>query len=62
MADTLKASGSGVRPPIKGEYGWQGGVIIRGKTGYLIAAFSGGSSPDDVKISQAGLEVMAQSL
>jgi hypothetical protein len=62
MADTLKASGSGVRPPIKGEFGWQGGVIGKGKTGWLIVAFSGGSSPDDVKISQAGLAVLAQSL
>ena len=62
MADTLKASGSGVRPPIKGEFGWQGGVIGKGKTGWLIVAFSGGSSADDVKISQAGLAVLAQSL
>jgi hypothetical protein len=62
MADTLKASGSGVRPPIKGEFGWQGGVITKGKTGYLIAAFSGGSSADDVKISQAGLEILSRSL
>jgi hypothetical protein len=62
MADTLKASGSGVRPPIKGEFGWQGGVIAKGKTGWLIAAFSGGASPDDVKISQAGLDVLASAL
>jgi len=25
-----------------GEFGWSGGVIVRGKTGYWIAAFSGG--------------------
>ena len=62
MADTLKASGSGVRPPIKGEFGWQGGVIGKGKTGWLIVAFSGGSSADDVKISQAGLDVLSKSL
>lgn len=62
MADTLKASGSGVRPPIKVEFGWQGGVIGKGKTGWLIVAFSGASSADDVKISQAGLAVLAQSL
>jgi len=61
MADTLKASGSGVRPPIKGEYGFQGGVIAKGKTGWLIAAFSGGKSADDVKISQAGLDKLTQS-
>ena len=62
MADTLKASGSGVRPPITGEHGWQGGVIAKGKTGWLIVAFSGGSSADDVKISQAGLDVLTRSL
>jgi hypothetical protein len=62
MADTLKASGSGIRPPMKGEFGWQGGVVARGKTGYLIVAFSGGASAQDVKISQAGLEVLARFL
>jgi hypothetical protein len=30
-------------------------VIVRGKWGYLIAAFSGGKSEDDVKVSRAGL-------
>jgi len=34
MADTLKDSGSHVRPPKTGEYGWQGGVVTRGKTGF----------------------------
>jgi hypothetical protein len=62
MADTLKASGSAGRPPLKGEFGWQGGVVAKGRTGILIAAFSGGPSADDVKISQAGLAVLTQSL
>jgi hypothetical protein len=62
MAATLKDSGSGIRPPLTGEYGWQGGVVARGKTGILIAAFSGGRSEDDVAISRAGLAVLAQSL
>jgi hypothetical protein len=62
MADTLKDSGSGVRPPMTGEYGWQGGVVAKGKTGILIAAFSGGRSEDDVKVSRAGLEVLAGGL
>jgi hypothetical protein len=55
MADTLKDSGSGARPPMTGEFGWNGGVIARGKTGYVIAAFSGGKSEDDVAISREGL-------
>ena len=62
MADTLKDSGSHVRPPMTGEYGWPGGVVARGKTGVLIAAFSGGPSDDDVKISKAGLEILAGQL
>lgn len=55
MADTLKDSGSGVRPPMTGEFGWQGGVIGRVNGGYWIVAFSGGKSEDDAAISQAGL-------
>ncbi|MGB7281894.1 MAG: ThuA domain-containing protein [Candidatus Acidiferrum sp.] len=55
MADTLKDSGSQVRPPMTGEFGWTGGVIVRGKNGYLIAAFSGGKSDDDVQVSRAGV-------
>jgi len=62
MAATLKDSGSGVRPPYTGEVGWQGGVVGRGRTGILIAAFSGGRGEDDVSISKAGLAVLAASL
>jgi hypothetical protein len=62
MADTLKDSGSNIRPPMTGEYGWQGGVVAKGKTGIVIAAFSGGSSADDVKASRAGLEILAGGL
>jgi hypothetical protein len=62
MADTLKDSGSKVRPPKTGEYGFQGGKVARGKTGILIASFSGGPSEDDVKVSQAGLDILASKL
>jgi len=62
MAATLKDSGSGVRPPYTGEFGWQGGVVAKGRTGIIIAAFSGGRSEDDVRISKAGLGVLAGSL
>lgn len=60
MASTLKNSGSGIRPIYKGELGWQGGVVTKGKAGILIAAFSGGRSEDDVRISTAGLEVLGK--
>jgi len=51
----LKNSGSQVRPPMTGEFGWEGGVIAHAKDGYLIAAFSGGKSSDDVDISHVGV-------
>lgn len=62
MAETLKDSGHAGRPPMTGETGWQGGLIKKGKTGYLIAAFSGGPSESDLKVSQAGLEVLSEKL
>lgn len=55
MADTHKNSGTQARQPLTGEFPWNGGVIERGRSGYLIAAFSGGASEDDVKVAQAGL-------
>jgi hypothetical protein len=62
MADTLKDSGSQVRPPMTGEFGWNGGVIVRGRNGYLIAAFSGGKSEDDVKVSRSGIAQLQSGL
>ena len=58
MADTLKDSGSGVRPKLKGENGYKGGVIRPVAGGYVIAAFSGAKSEDDVVISGKGAEVL----
>ncbi len=62
MAETLKDSGKAGRPPMNGEMGWQGGLIKKGNTGYLIAAFSGGPSESDLKVSQAGLQVLLGNL
>jgi hypothetical protein len=62
MADTLAHSGGGVRPPKKGEYGWRGGLVKKVKGGFLFAAFSGGPSSDDLKVSRAGLKVLAKML
>lgn len=61
MAVTLKDSGSR-RPLLRGENGYQGGVVARGKTGVVIAAFSGGVSADDLKVSRAGLAVLSDAL
>jgi hypothetical protein len=62
MADTLKDSGSKVRPPMLGEFGYQGGLVIKGKTGIVMVVFSGGSSEDDLKVSHTGLDIMASNL
>ena len=62
MADTLQNSGTASRKPMTGEFGWEGGVIAKVKTGYAIVAFSGGKSEDDVQVSSAGLAVLKGSL
>jgi len=59
MADTLKNSGSAGRPRMDGETGYRGGLIQKVKTGYVIAAFSGGPDSEDLKVSRAGLDVLA---
>lgn len=62
MALTLQDSGTAQRPPMTGEFGWRGGVIAHGKTGYIIVAFSGGKSEDDVQVSHAGLALLQPEL
>ena len=62
MANSLKDSGTAGRPPLTGEFGWQGGVIAKTKTGYVIAAFSGGPSEDDVRVARAGLQLLVSRL
>ncbi|HWD20379.1 MAG TPA: hypothetical protein VHB20_13980 [Verrucomicrobiae bacterium] len=62
MAATLRDSGEAGRLPMAGELGWHGGKIMKVKSGLLIAAFSGGKSEDDVKVSEAGLAALAAAL
>jgi hypothetical protein len=62
MARTLEDSGTVKGPPMTGEFGWQGGVILKTSSGYVIVAFSGGKSEDDVQVSKVGLEVMKKGL
>jgi hypothetical protein len=62
MADTLKDSGSKVRPSMLGENGYQGGLVTKTKSGIVIVAFSGGPAEDDLKVSHTGLDVMTGSL
>ncbi len=56
MAETFQDSGSGVREPKTGEFGWQGGTIKKVKAGYIMAAFSGASGQQDFDIASEGLD------
>ena len=56
MADTYKNSGSGVREPKTGEFGWQGGIIKKVNSGYILGAFSGATGEQDVELAGKGLD------
>ena len=58
MADTLKDSGSGVRPPHHGELGYKGGAIRKIPGGFVLAAFSGGKDTDDLAVANLGLDAL----
>ena len=58
MADTYSDSGSGVREPLHGEFGYQGGLIKKMEQGYILTVFSGASGEQDTEIARAGLEVL----
>ncbi len=62
MADTFKDSGTSTpaRAVKRGENGWKGGVARKVNGGYVLVAFSGGKSEDDVAISQVGLDILAR--
>jgi len=59
MAATLQNSGTDkTRTILQGEFGWQGGLIKKIKTGYIIAVFSGGKTEQDLQIAQEGLNAL----
>jgi flagellar hook protein FlgE len=59
MAATLQNSGTDkTRTVLKGEYGYQGGLIKKIKSGYIIAVFSGGKTEQDLQIAQEGLNAL----
>ena len=60
MADTFKDSGSGIRKPLTGEYGWQGGAIRKVEGGYILATFSGASGEQDYAVATEGLNWLFQ--
>jgi hypothetical protein len=55
MADTKLNSGSGVRPVYQGEFGYPGGAILKVRSGYVVAVFSGATGEQDFEIANAGL-------
>ncbi|MCK4919736.1 MAG: hypothetical protein KAS71_01745 [Bacteroidales bacterium] len=56
MAETYKNSGCGVREPMKGEFGFQGGVLKEVKSGYILAVFSGATGEQDVELANEGID------
>jgi hypothetical protein len=56
MADLYKDSGSKTREPLHGEFGYQGGIIKKVDSGYILAVFSGASGEQDTEISNVGVE------
>jgi hypothetical protein len=60
MAVTLNDSGDESRKEIVGELGYRGGVIMNIDSGYLVAAFSGGTAQDDFDVAKIGLEWLSE--
>jgi len=56
MAETLTNSGSKVREPKAGEFGYIGGVIKKIDSGYLLATFSGATGEQDLEVSTKVLD------
>ena len=56
MAETLINSGSKVREPKLGEFGYIGGVIKKIDSGYLLATFSGATGEQDVEVATKALD------
>jgi hypothetical protein len=60
MADTHRNSGSKIREIYSGELGYQGGLIKKISSGYLLAVFSGGSGEQDLEVAKIGLDWLSK--
>jgi len=60
MADTHRDSGSGIREVYSGELGYQGGLIKKVNSGYILAVFSGGSGEQDLEVAKIGLDGLSE--
>jgi hypothetical protein len=58
MVMTYQDSGSEVRPPLRGEFAYKGGVIRKVRSGYVLATFSGAHWTKDLKVSQTGVNYL----
>jgi hypothetical protein len=58
MVTTHQDSGSEVRPPLRGEFAYKGGVIRKIRSGYIVAAFSGAHWKKDLKVAEAGVSFL----
>ena len=52
MADKKNNSGSRDREPLHGEFGPMGGVIMKVKSGYILAVFSGTTGEQDLDFEE----------
>jgi hypothetical protein len=57
MADTKMNSGSNVRPPFQGEFGYPGGMILPVQSGFILTVFSGATGEQDFEIAKVGMNV-----
>jgi hypothetical protein len=55
MADTKLDSGSKVRPAYQGEFGYQGGMIKKIESGFILTVFSGATGEQDFEIAKVGM-------
>ena len=60
MADTKLNSGSEIRSPYQGEFGYPGGAIKKINSGYLLTVFSGATGEQDFEIAQAGISAYSE--
>jgi hypothetical protein len=59
MADTKLNSGSNVRLPYQGEFGYQGGVIKKVQSGFILTVFSGATGEQDFEIAETGMNTFS---
>jgi hypothetical protein len=58
MVMTHQDSGSEVRPALRGEFGYKGGVIRKVRSGYVLATFSGAHWTKDLMVAEAGVNYL----